>query len=52
MYVSPNHPDPPRPAGPPPEQGVRFGTFPRGDGVEMRVCLAELNGNPYVSIRV
>ena len=41
MWVNPNHPDPPRPASAPPENGERLATFPRGEGVELRVNLAE-----------
>jgi hypothetical protein len=42
---------PDRPAAPK-EQGERLATFPRGEGVEMRVCLAEYQGRPFVSFRV
>lgn len=52
MWVSPNHPNPPRLSGPPREQGERLATFPRGDGEELRVNLAEYNGYPYLALRV
>jgi hypothetical protein len=52
MYVSPNHPNPPRQATAPQESGQRVATFPRGDGVELRVNLAEYLGRPYLALRV
>jgi hypothetical protein len=52
MWVSPNHPNPPRQAAAPQEQGERVATFPRGDGVEFRLNLAEYQGRPYLSLRV
>lgn len=51
MYISPNHPSPPRAAEPPPDNGERLATFDRGDE-ELRVTLAEFNGNPYIALRV
>jgi hypothetical protein len=36
----------------PAESGRRLATFPRGDGVEMRVNLAEYQGRPYVALRL
>ncbi len=52
MWVSPNHPNPPRPYSPPQESGQRLATFPRHGGEELRVNLAEYEGHPYVSLRV
>ena len=52
MWVSPNHPDPPRRPEPPGDNGERLATFDRGPGVEMRVCLSEYEGHPYISLRV
>jgi hypothetical protein len=52
MWVSPNHPNPPRQTAAPQESGERVATFPRGDGVELRVNLAEYQGRPYLSFRV
>jgi len=63
VYVSPRHPDYDRlkarasgveasaPA-PPAETGQRLAVFPRGEGVEMRVSLAEYEGHPYIALRV
>ena len=52
MWVSPNHPNPPRPYSPPQETGQRIATFQRHAGEELRVNLAEYEGHPYVSLRV
>lgn len=52
MYISPNHPNPPRASEPPPESGQRIATFPRGDGVELRVNLASYQGHEYLALRV
>ncbi len=52
MWVSPRHPNPPRPAEPPAETGRRLGTFDRGDDGELRVCLQRYEGRPYISLRV
>ena len=52
MWVSPNHPNPPQAATPPPETGRRIATFPRGAGVELRVTLAEYRGHEYLALRV
>lgn len=52
MWVSPNHPNPPKPSAPPRDTGQRLATFPRQDGEELRVSLAEYNGHPYVALRV
>ena len=52
MWVSPNHPDPPRQSEPPREDGKRLATFARGEGVELRVTLAEYQDRPYVSLKV
>ena len=37
---------------PPAERGERLATLTRGDGVELRVALAEFEGRPFVSLRV
>jgi Transcriptional Coactivator p15 (PC4) len=52
LYVSPNHPNPPRQAAAPEDTGQRLVTFPRNQGDELRVSLAEFNGFAFVSIRV
>jgi len=52
MWVNPNHPNPPRQAVPPQEQGARRATFPRGPGVELRACLDEYEGHRYFTLRV
>jgi hypothetical protein len=50
MWVSPNHPNPPRTAAPPQDDGVELATFPRGDGKELRIRLKTYNNNPYISL--
>jgi hypothetical protein len=55
MWVSPNHPDPPRHVqpDPPDDDGQPLGTFPRGAGRdELRVTLKTFEGRPYVALRV
>jgi hypothetical protein len=52
MWVSPNHPNPPRQAAAPQESGERVATFARHGGEELRVNLAEYEGHPYLSLRV
>ena len=53
MWVSPNHPNPPRACQAPADDGEPLGSFPRGDGRdELRVTLKTYEGKPYVSIRV
>jgi len=53
MWISPNHPNPPRQSQPPVEQGRRLIALPRGEGrEELRVSLDEFKGRPYVSLRV
>ena len=37
---------------PPAEQGKRLASLNRGEGVELRVTLAEYEGRPYLSLRV
>jgi hypothetical protein len=51
MWRNPKYPAPEAPAAPA-EQGQRLGTFPRGEGVELRVNMAEFSGRPYLSLRV
>ena len=52
MWISPNHPNPPRRTEAPQEQGRLLERFERGDGVELRATLAEFEGHPYISLRV
>src|SRR4051794_20663412 len=52
MWVSPNHPDPPRSPAAPQDTGYRLATFERHGGEEFRVSLAEYRGHPFVSLRV
>jgi hypothetical protein len=55
MYVSPNHPNPPKPyvpSAPPEETGRRLATFPRGPDAELRVSLDTYKGSDFVSVRV
>jgi hypothetical protein len=52
MWINPNHPNPPRQADAPRENGDRLVTFERHGGEELRVSLAEFNGHPFVSLRV
>jgi hypothetical protein len=52
MWISPNHPNPPRQAAAPQESGGRVATFARHGGEELRVSLAEYEGHPYLSLRV
>lgn len=48
MWVSPNHPNPPKQAGPPEDSGQDLATIRRGDGHEMRLRLKTYEGKPYV----
>ena len=50
MWTAPGY-QPDRPT-PPQENGRRLATFPRGEGAEMRVNLAEYQGRPFVSLRL
>lgn len=53
MWISPNHPNPPRQPSPPEETGEPLGTFPRNQGAEeLRVSLAEYNGHRYIALRI
>lgn len=59
MWISPNHPNPPRQlqAEPPTEQGQRLVTCVRpgrrGEpDAELRVCLDKFEGHAYLSLRV
>lgn len=52
MWVNPKYRDQVEQPRPPQETGRRLATFPRGDGVELRVSLAEYQGRPYVALRV
>jgi len=52
MWVNPKYKDQVQQPTPPQEQGRRLATFPRGDGAELRISLAEYQGGPYVALRV
>ena len=52
MYVSPNHPSPPKPYAPPEDRGQRLATLRRMHGEELRVSIDEYEGHKYVSLRV
>lgn len=52
MWVNPNHPNPPRPATAPVEEGERLLTLPRGQGQELRLTRSEFKGHPFLSLRV
>lgn len=53
MWISPNHPNPPRPFAPPEDDGQQLAALPRGDGrTELRVVLKTYQGHPYVAIRL
>jgi hypothetical protein len=56
MYISPNHPNPPRAQSahqPPVDESRRFGTLEReSKGEELRISLGEYKGYPFVSLRV
>jgi len=51
VWRNPNYPAP-EPAAPPQEQGARLATFPRGPGVELRVCLDAYEGHNFITLRV
>jgi hypothetical protein len=50
VWVNPNRPRPE--PEPPRDEGYPLASFPRWDGEELRVSLAEYKGHPYVSLRV
>src|SRR4051812_29226405 len=50
VWTKPGY-EPDRPT-PPAENGQRLISFPRGEGIELRVNLSEYQGRPYVSLRV
>lgn len=53
MGVNPNQPEPRQPRPGPQETGHRLATFPRRwNGEELRVTLAEYQGNAYIALRV
>lgn len=53
MWVNPKYKDQVQaPTAPPQEQGARLATFPRGPGVELRVCLDAYEGHDYLTLRV
>src|SRR4051794_17628917 len=52
MYVSPNHPNPPRAADTPEDRGQLLGSWPRGRDSELRLSLESYQGNNYLSLRV
>src|SRR4051812_17372806 len=51
MYVSPNHPDPPRAAAPPEDDGQELATIPRKEGEQLRIRLKEFRGSRFVWIQ-
>jgi hypothetical protein len=51
MWRNPKYPGPPPPT-PPADDAERLATFPRGDGRELRISMAEYQGHPYISLRV
>ena len=51
MWISPNHPNPPRQAAPPQEAGERLATCERPKGEELRVTAETYNNHPYVRIQ-
>lgn len=52
MYVSPHHPNPPRQAEPPVDDGQELATIQRPDGHELRLRLKAYNDRPYVSAQL
>src|SRR4051812_46182488 len=52
MWVSPNHPNPPRQNEPPPDDGQELTTVRRSDGHELRLRLKSYQGRPYVSVQL
>jgi hypothetical protein len=52
VWINPKFRDQVKPPTTPAEAGKRLATFARGDGVEMRVNLAEYQGRPYIALRV
>jgi hypothetical protein len=52
VWISKNHPNPPRQYTPPEDDGEPLAVFPRGDNHnrELRVRLKEFRGNPYISL--
>jgi hypothetical protein len=53
VYVSPNHPNPPRiPSAPPEDDGRKLFVARRGNDTEFRVSLKEYKGTPFVNLRL
>jgi hypothetical protein len=52
MWISDRHPNPPKPAAPPTDNGRRLATLARGNDAELRVTLAQYQGRPYCAFRV
>ena len=52
MWVNPKYRGQSRAPTPPAENGHRLATFPRAEASSLRVCLAEYQGKPFVSLRV
>lgn len=53
MWISPNHPDPPRPQSPPEQDGQLLAALPRNGGKEeLRVALRRYNDRPFVSLQL
>ncbi len=52
MYVSPNHPCPPRQPTPPEQRGLVLARISRSDDEELRIALDEYRGHRYLALRV
>jgi hypothetical protein len=52
VWISPNHPDPPRQSAPPEDDGIALAEFNRGSWKRLRVRLKTYEGNPYVSLQL
>src|SRR5438477_303213 len=51
MYISPNHPCPPKTSAPPEDDGQDLGTIERRDGEQLRVRLKQYCGRDFVWIQ-
>ena len=53
MYISPNHPNPPKQSQAPQDEGIPLGTFTEGRrSDELRLSVKSYENHPYVSVRV
>jgi hypothetical protein len=52
MWISDRHPNPPKPAAPPTDNGRRLATLARGNDAELRVTLSEFQDRPYCALRI